>query len=132
MRANNYLNYDENEKCQCITLDEQGNIVGSSETLFETKKFTASIVKKEFPFLWGIISHLKGNTKTDDPLFFPQVEMEIDGYRSVCDFTFMKSVDALGIQRFIWMIYDNSIHYKHLITNTSRQKIKKNKSRLFF
>ncbi|HMT28414.1 MAG TPA: hypothetical protein PKD91_03960 [Bacteroidia bacterium] len=132
MSSNNYVNYDDNEKCQCITLDEAGNIVGSSDTLFETKRLTAALIKKEFPFLYGIISHLKIKNQTEDTLFFPEVDFEINGYRSICDFTFMKSVDALGIQRFIWMIYDNSIHYKHLISNLNQTKRGKNKTRLSF
>ena len=76
MRSNNYFNQDESEKCQCITLDESGKIVGSSDTLFETKKMTATMIKKQFPFLWGIISKLKEPEFAHDPLFFPHVEME--------------------------------------------------------
>jgi len=130
MRSNNYFNQDESEKCQCITLDETGKIVGSSDTLFETKKMTASMIKKQFPFLWGIISKLKEPEYAHDPLFFPHIELEINGYRSICDFTFMKSVDALGIQRFIWMIYDNSIHYKDIISNVKKRRV--NNQRLTF
>ncbi|MBL0339475.1 MAG: hypothetical protein IPP71_00250 [Bacteroidetes bacterium] len=130
MRSNNYLSQDENEKCQCITLDETGNIMGSCDTLFETNRITSTVIKKEFPFLWGIISYLKGDHQNADPLFFPEVDFQINEYRSICDFTFMKTIDARGIQRFIWMIYDNSIHYKYLMGNDSFLKRKKSKPRL--
>ncbi|MDQ3049800.1 MAG: hypothetical protein M3Q95_02825 [Bacteroidota bacterium] len=116
MKVNNYLSDEENEKCQCITFDENGRIMGSCDTLFQTSRLTASGIKREFPFLWKIISHFQQNKDTGDALFFPQVEFECNGYYSVCDFTFMKSEDARGIQKFIWMIYDNSIHYKELLT----------------
>ena len=130
MRSNNYLNQDENEKCQCITLDEAGAIMGSCDTLFETKRITPAVIRTEFPFLWGILSYLKGENQTETPLFFPHIDFEINGYRSVCDFTFMRTVDARGINRFIWMIYDNSIHYKHLIEENAFHKRKKAKPRL--
>ncbi len=130
MRSNNYLTLDESEKCQCITLDVSGSIIGSCDTLFDTKRITATVIKKEFPFLWGIISYLQGNDHSEEPLFFPHVDFEVSGYHSICDFTFMKSVDARGIQRFIWMIYDNSIHYKELIDRDNSYKRKKAKLKL--
>ena len=132
MKANNYLSYDENEneKCQCITFDENGKIMGSCDTLFTTSKLTVAGIKREFPFLWNIINYFKTNEKSNDPLFFPQVEFECNGYYSVCDFTFMKSEDARGIRKFIWMIYDNSIHYKELLT--SNMSVKHKKTRIVF
>jgi hypothetical protein len=132
MRSNIYSTNDDNEKCQCITLDASGNILGSNDTLFETKRITPNVIKSEFPFLWGIISYLKGEKETETPLFFPQVDFEINDYRSICDFTFMRTVDARGIQRIIWVIYDNSIHYKHLMGGESFSKRKKTKLRLMF
>ena len=78
MKANNYLSYDENEneKCQCITFDENGKIMGSCDTLFTTSKLTVAGIKREFPFLWNIINYFKTNEKSNDPLFFPQVEFD--------------------------------------------------------
>jgi hypothetical protein len=127
MEVDNYLNLEENDKCQCITFDEQGRIMGSCDTLFTISRLTVSAIKREFPFLCNIIRHFKNKKNADDPLFFPQIEFECNGYYSVCDFTFMKSEDARGIQRFIWMIYDNSIHYKELLTRQATVKHRKRK-----
>jgi hypothetical protein len=121
---NLYLNDDVNKKCQCITFDETGNIMGSCETLFPTSRLTANGIKKEFPFLWKIISFLNKQSNSD-PVFFPQVNFTCNGYHSVCDFTFMKSEDAMGIKRFIMMIYDNSIHYRELIQSNTADHFKR-------
>lgn len=125
MKVNNYLSEEENDKCQCITFDENGRIMGSCDTLFQTTRLTIAGIKREFPFLWNIISHFKMNKDSDDALFFPQVEFNCNGYYSVCDFTFMKSEDAMGIQRFIWLIYDNSIHYKELLNRNAMERPRK-------
>jgi hypothetical protein len=108
---------DLNDKCQCITFDESGKVTGSNDTLFQASRLTLSVIRQHYPFLWKIIKYLRSHENEKEPLFFPGVEFEFNGYYSVCDFTFMKSVDALGIKRFIWMIYDNSIHYRDLITS---------------
>ena len=127
MQVNDYLSEGENEKCQCITFDEKGQIMGSNDTLFTVSRKTVSAIKREFPFLWNIISYFKSNEASNEPLFFPQVEFECNGYYSVCDFTFMKSEDARGIRKFIWMIYDNSIHYKDLLSRNTTSKARKTK-----
>lgn len=123
--ANNYQGSEENEKCQCITFDENGKIMGSCDTLFQTSRLTIAGIKREFPFLWNIINRFKEQTDKEDTLFYPQVEFIFNGYYSVCDFTFMKSEDAMGIKRFIWLIYDNSIHYKDLLTRNAGEKPRK-------
>ena len=127
MKVDNYLSEGEEEKCQCITFDENGKIMGSSDTLFTLSRKTVSAIKREFPFLWNIITYFKANEMNNEPLFFPQVEFECNGYYSVCDFTFMKSEDARGIRKYIWMIYDNSIHYKELLTRNVTGKNRKTK-----
>ena len=127
MQVNDYLSEGEGEKCQCITFDENGKIMGSSDTLFTISRKTVSAIKREFPFLWNIISYFKTNEQSNEPLFFPQVEFECNGYYSVCDFTFMKSEDDRGIRKYIWMIYDNSIHYKDLLTRNVSGKSRKTK-----
>lgn len=119
MKTNNYPVTGENEKCQCVTFDENGNILGSCETLFPAGRMSKQILKKQFPFLESILGYLKDMSREAEPLFFPQVDFECNGYHSICDFTFMKSEDARGIQRFIWMIYDNSIHFNHLISKSN-------------
>lgn len=124
MMKNNYTNYNENEKCQCITFDSEGSIMGSCDTLFGTSGLTTELIYSEFPFLLKIITYLNSHNDDSDALFFPHIEFECNGYRSICDFTFMKTVDALGISRFICMIYDNSIHYKDVIKSEYRKKIK--------
>ncbi len=125
MDLNNYTDLESTDKCQCITLDESGKITGSCNTLFHTSRLSATSVKREFPFLYKVINYLKTQEAGESPLFFPQIEFECNGYHSVCDFTFMRSVDALGIKRFIWMIYDNSVHYRDLISSGYQRKIKK-------
>jgi hypothetical protein len=125
MMPESYLNEAENQKCQCITFDENGRVMGSNDTLFPAVKLTLARMKSEFPFLWKVIRYLKTCNEQPDPLFFPQVEFEISGYRNVCDFTFMQSEDAKGIKRFICMIYDNSIHYRHIIQHGYSGKAKK-------
>ena len=125
MKSNNYQSTEINEKCQSITFDANGKILGSCDTLFTTARLTATQIKRDYPFLWKVLSYLKSNNNENDPLFFPQIDFECNGYRSICDFTFMKSEDALGIKRFICMIYDNSIHYKELIRNEYRSKVNK-------
>lgn len=121
MGLHKYSGNDENEKYQCITFDSKGNIMGSTDTLFHTARLTTAVIKKEFPFLWKIITYLRTHEEASEALFFPHIEFECNGYRSICDFTFMRSEDALGIRRFICMIYDNSIHYKELITAESKK-----------
>jgi hypothetical protein len=123
MKANNYQISTSREKCQCITFDTSGKIMGSCDSLFNTSRLSVARIKKEFPFLWKILSQLK-NDKQVEPLFLPEVDFECNGYHSICDFTFMKSEDALGIKRFICMIYDNSIHYKELIRSNYQHKNK--------
>lgn len=112
----------ENQKCQCITFDEHGRVLGSNDALFPAVRLTLERMKKEMPFVWKVLRHLKSEDAETDPLFFPEVEFEVNGYRNICDFTFMKSVDPMGIRRFICLIYDNSIHYRHLL---SSGKVKK-------
>jgi hypothetical protein len=126
MEANGYHEHEGYEKCQCITFDEKGRIVGSCDTLFSIPKFTSGGVKRAFPFLENIISYFNAGKSGSDPLFIPQVEFECNGYYSVCDFTFMQSEDARGIRRFIWMIYDNSIHYRELLRANVSTKVKLN------
>ena len=122
MKKSDYTGY--NEKCQCITFDSEGSIMGSCDTLFGTKGLTTSMLYAEFPFLSKILSCLRLKKNDSDALFFPHVEFECNGYRSICDFTFIKTVDALGISRFICMIYDNSIHYKEVIRSEYRREVK--------
>lgn len=124
MRNNDYELNDDHVKCQCLTFDESGKILGSCDSLFSTSKLSASTINRKFPFLARIISFLKDNSNRTEPLFFPQVELECNNYHSICDFTFMISKDALGVKRIIWMIYDNSIHFHHLIKNNTTPKVK--------
>lgn len=127
MSSNIYENESGVQKCQCITFDDQGKILGSTEELFPAFRLTSDRLKQEFPFLWKVISALRSGKLNDDPLFFPKVEFEINGYRNICDFTFMSSEDAMGIRRFICLIYDNSIHYRDQLRNfsgkTKKQKV---------
>jgi len=109
-------NNSEAVKCQYITLDEGGNITHSCDTLFEIETYSKSLAQKKFPFLSSIFKKLNGSTKQDVPIFIPDIDFKCDGYRSICDFTFMKTIDARGIKKVIWMIYDNSEHYKELIS----------------
>lgn len=122
MGIENYTQSPENQKCQCITFDENGRVMGSNDTLFPAVKLTLERMKKELPFLWKVLRHLKSEEEESDTLFFPEVEFEVNGYHNICDFTFMKSEDPMGIRRFICLIYDNSIHYRHLL---SSGKVKK-------
>jgi hypothetical protein len=127
MNSEVYSNEAEYQKCQCITFDENGKVMGSNDTLFPAAKLVSSKIKNEFPFIWKVIDHLKKQKSDNDPLFYPGIEFEISGYRNVCDFTFMPSTDAFGIRRFICMIYDNSIHYRHFIQQGISSKLKKQK-----
>jgi hypothetical protein len=102
-------------KCQYITLDAKGNITASCDTLFEVADFSKSHADKKFPFLSAIIKKLNKRVKSSDPLFIPDIDFNCDGFHSICDFTFMKTIDARGIKKFVWMIYDNSVHYRELI-----------------
>jgi hypothetical protein len=127
MNSEVYSNEAEYQKCQCITFDENGKVMGSNDTLFPAAKLVSSKIKNEFPFIWKVIDHLKKQKSDNDPLFYPGIEFEISGYSNVCDFTFMPSTDAFGIRRFICMIYDNSIHYRHFIQQGISSKLKKQK-----
>jgi hypothetical protein len=115
MNSENYSFNNGNQKCQCITFDENGKIMGSNDTLFPAAKLVSAKIRNEFPFIWKVINRLKKNKSENEAVFYPGIEMDITGYRNVCDFTFMPSTDAFGIRRFICMIYDNSIHYRHFI-----------------
>lgn len=127
MNSEIYPNEAEYQKCQCITFDENGRIMGSNDVLFPAARLVAAGIRDEFPFIWKVIDDLKKHKSDNDPVFFPGVEFEIRGYRNVCDFTFMPSIDAFGIRRFICMIYDNSIHYRHFIQQGMPAKLKKQK-----
>ena len=79
---------------------------------------------RNFPFLRTIASELTKNAEEADPLFYPGLDFSFSGYHSICDFTFMKSVDAMGVERFLWIIYDNSTHYRLVIKNEMSGKMK--------
>ncbi len=106
-------------KCQYITLDDHGNVTESCDTLFEMNTFSGSGTRKKFPFLNNILRKLK-TTKNAEPIFLPDIDFHCEEYHSICDFTFMRTTDARGIKRIIWMIYDNSVHYKEMIKPGSK------------
>jgi hypothetical protein len=111
-------------KCQYITLDAMGNVTDSCDTLFEMDSHTRVELFRKFPFLILIFSRLERTGKEDEPVFIPDVDFTCDEYHSVCDFTFMRTVDARGVKRIVWMIYDNSEHYKDVI-RPGKQILKK-------
>lgn len=102
-------------KCQYITLDAMGNVTDSCDTLFEMESFSRVALLRKFPFLHMIFSRLSKPGNEGKPVFIPDADFTCDEYHSVCDFTFMRSTDAHGIKNIVWIIYDNSEHYKDVI-----------------
>ena len=108
-------NNNDSVKCQYITIDNDGNILASCDTLFEVSAFSRVQANKKFPFLSKILKTLKNKSNNKEPLFLPDVDFSYEGFHSICDFTFMESYDARGAKKTVWMIFDNSIHYQEFI-----------------
>ncbi len=111
-------------KCQYITLDAMGNVTESCDTLFEMESFSRVTLFRKFPFLEMIFAGLSRPGSESEPVFIPDVDFTCDEYHSVCDFTFMRTTDAHGVKNIVWMVYDNSEHYKHVI-RPGKQILKK-------
>lgn len=99
-------------KCQCVTFDKTGKILGSCDSLMRVSGMSQQAVSDHFPFIRNVIQLLSGAQAADEPVFYPGLDFRFGEYRSICDFTFMKTTDARGSEHFVWMIYDNSTHYK--------------------
>jgi hypothetical protein len=102
-------------KCQCVTFEKSGQILGSCDSLFEVSGMTPEKTEQFFPFLRTVAMELSSGGYKEDPLFYPGLDFNFREYHSICDFTFMKTTDARGNERFVWLIYDNSTHYRLLI-----------------
>ncbi len=57
-----------------VTLNNDNNQRESRYSFHRTPD--AFEIEKEFPFLYGIISHLKIKNQTEDTLFFPEVDFD--------------------------------------------------------
>jgi hypothetical protein len=99
-------------KCQCVTFEKSGRILGSCDSLFPVSGMSPDSSDRNFPFLKAVASELNKSRNEADPLFYPELDFSFSGYHSICDFTFMKTTDARGAERFVWIIYDNSTHYR--------------------
>ncbi|HEX5002451.1 MAG TPA: hypothetical protein VFW78_08130 [Bacteroidia bacterium] len=116
-----------NAKCQCVTFERSGKVLGSCDSLFPVSGMDAGKASRYFPFLLSVAKELEKQEGSDEPIFYPDLDFRFQNYHSICDFTFMKTVDARGAERFIWMIYDNSTHYRLLIKPTAPVKEKRNR-----
>jgi len=99
------------KKCQCISFNKKGFIVESDNSLFNTGIMMGNPLMLNFPFIKKIFKKLLTLKPTDEPLFFPNVQLTFSGYSAKCDFIFTKVENPDG-ESIVWFIYDNSIHYK--------------------
>ena len=97
-------------KCQCISFNKNGIITESDNALFNTGFLAGHPIAGEVPFIKKIYSRLLKLKATDQPLFFPHVRLDLDGYSGICDFFFTR-VRQYAEEGFVWFIYDNSLHY---------------------
>jgi hypothetical protein len=102
-------------KCQCVTFEKSGRVLGSCDSLFAVSGMSNDQANIHFPFLKAVADELSKATAGEEPVFYPGLDFSFGAYRSICDFTFMKTTDARGKDHFVWMIYDNSTHYRVLI-----------------
>lgn len=115
-------------KCQCVTFDKTGKILGSCDSILRVSGMPKETVIVHFPFIRNVIQMLTAAGASDEPVFYPGLDFSFGEYRSICDFTFMKTIDARGAEHFVWMIYDNSTHYKIKIESERRKS--KSRTRL--
>jgi hypothetical protein len=97
-------------KCQCISFNASGFITESDNALFNTGGLMGRPLRREVPFIDSIYRKLAKLKAGDEPLFFPQVRLEVAGYSGLCDLIFTR-VRGLAGERFVWFIYDHSLHY---------------------
>ncbi|MFI5219434.1 MAG: hypothetical protein ACHQNT_08080 [Bacteroidia bacterium] len=102
------------KKCQCISFNKKGFIVESDNSLFNTGTIMGRSVSFQFPFIKKIYKQLLKLRPTDEPLFFPNVKIDISDYSSICDFIFTKVENTDG-ESIVWFIYDNSMHFQEVL-----------------
>ncbi len=97
-------------KCQCITFNRRGYVTESDNALFNTGRFMGRPLTDKIPFINTIFYRISQLTFNDAPLFFPRVQLDMDGYSGVCDLMFTRERRAEG-DVFVWFIYDHTLHY---------------------
>jgi hypothetical protein len=97
-------------KSQVISFNLRGIITESDNTLFPTGGLAGHALQSEVPFIRRIFPMLKSLKSGDQPLFFPRVRLDMENYSGLCDFIFTRIKGATR-DCFIWIIYDNSLHY---------------------
>lgn len=123
------------KKCQCISFNKKGFIVESDNALFNTGEIMGMPLTAGIPFLKKIFKQLLSLKPSDEPLFFPNINLNLGSYSSICDFIFTKVEHADG-ESIVWFIYDNSTHYRDLIHSPNRSRTagagKPNKKQNYF
>ena len=109
------------KKCQCISFNKKGFIVESDNALFSTGDIMGIPLTAGIPFLKKIFKQLVNMKPTDEPLFFPNINLNLGSYSSICDFIFTKVEHADG-ESIVWFIYDNSTHFRDLIHSSAQIK----------
>lgn len=109
------------KKCQCISLNSNGYILESDNALFNAGILMGKPLTAGVPFIKKIFSKLKKMHQGDEPLFFPNIKLDVSNYHSVCDFIFTK-IESEDGDSILCFIYDNSIHYNALLASASGNK----------
>jgi hypothetical protein len=97
-------------KCQCISFNASGFITESDNALFNTGGLMGRSLRAAVPFIGSIYRRLAKLKAEDEPLFYPQVRLDLAGYSGLCDFIFTRVKGPTG-ERIVWFIYDHSLHY---------------------
>ncbi|MCC6385320.1 MAG: hypothetical protein LC117_01865 [Bacteroidia bacterium] len=97
-------------KCQYISLDTYGFVIESDNTLFATEALMGMPIMLILPSMKKIYRKIRSLQPADQPLFYQNIRVQMNGFSSVCDFIFSKVERSEG-ESIVWFIYDNSTHF---------------------
>lgn len=106
------------KKSQLIVFSETGKIISSCNTLFNVSRMAGKNVFEVYPVLKCLKEIIERQEPSGNPLFLPHIAFATYQYRSICDFIFVKKEIKSGIL-ISWMINDNSLHYKSVLSTPS-------------
>jgi hypothetical protein len=98
------------KKCQCVSLNTEGYITESDNTLFNVGPWMGQPITRWIPFVRKVYHRIKKLKPGQAPLFFQNVRVKAKNFPPVCDFIFTRIVHPDG-ESILWFIYDNSLHF---------------------
>jgi len=109
------------EKCQVISFDKEGYLVGSCDTLLPLSSYKGKAERIPLPIIDNIHEILR-DMPEGEQLIFPRVETDFEGYPTqIFDFILLKQHERADV-RCICVIRDYVVRYHHLQKIVTEQR----------